>query len=162
MGQTGHNGRRWFQRGVRPSGIRDQRHEAVYLFGAACPERDTANGLVLRVVSTAATQAFLDELAMHIADDAHAVVIMDRAGIRRATRASFSNRARRRSSSEGMSVRKGMAAGIGVSSLSPKANTPTPNFTNRASQYFAGLVLRIFDCFKGVIPGVHTEEGTDA
>ncbi|MEZ5825086.1 MAG: transposase [Geminicoccaceae bacterium] len=77
--QTGRTGRRWYQRGVRPSGIRDRRHEAVYLFGAACPERDTAIGLVLPVVSTAAMQAFLDELAMHIADGAHAVVIMDRA-----------------------------------------------------------------------------------
>ena len=37
-------------------------------------------GLVLPVVSTAAMQAFLDELATHVADDAQAVVIMDRAG----------------------------------------------------------------------------------
>ncbi|MEZ5823876.1 MAG: transposase [Geminicoccaceae bacterium] len=79
IGQTGRNGRRWIPARRPPVGIRDRRHEAVYLFGAACPERDTAIGLVLPVVSTAAMQAFLDELATHVEDGAHAVVIMDRA-----------------------------------------------------------------------------------
>jgi len=80
IGQTGRNGRRWYQRGVRPIGLRDHRHEAVYLFGAACPERDAACGLVLPVVSTEAMQLFLDELSGHVATDAHALVIMDKAG----------------------------------------------------------------------------------
>jgi hypothetical protein len=29
----------WFQSGIRPNSVKDQRHSAVYLFGAVCPER---------------------------------------------------------------------------------------------------------------------------
>ena len=38
-----------------------QVHTAVYLFGAVCPERDAAFGLVLPVVSTDVMQTFLDQ-----------------------------------------------------------------------------------------------------
>jgi hypothetical protein len=55
VGQTGRVCRRWFERGVRPRGVRDLRHEAVYLFGAVCPERDAGVALVLPSVSAAAT-----------------------------------------------------------------------------------------------------------
>ena len=56
------------------------RHQALYLFGAVCPARDEAVALVLPDVSTAAMQAMLDELSKAVELDAHAVVIMDRAG----------------------------------------------------------------------------------
>jgi hypothetical protein len=61
-GQTGRVCRRWFERGMRPRDVRDLRHQAVYLFGAVCPERDTGVALVLPAVSAAAMQAMLDEL----------------------------------------------------------------------------------------------------
>jgi hypothetical protein len=51
-----------------------------YLFGAACPERDAAFGLVLPIVSTGAMQAFLDQFSEEIATEAHALLVMDRAG----------------------------------------------------------------------------------
>src|SRR6478609_471082 len=60
VGQTGRTCRRWFEKGIRPRGRRDLRHEAVYLFGAACPERDHGVALVLPEVSAAAMQAMLD------------------------------------------------------------------------------------------------------
>jgi transposase len=60
--------------------VRDLRHQAVYLFGAVCPERDAGVALVLPTVSAAAMQATLDELSQAVAPDAHAVVLMDRAG----------------------------------------------------------------------------------
>ena len=47
--------------------MKDQRHTAVYLFGAVCPERDTAFDLVLPIVSTSAMQAFLDQLSVQVA-----------------------------------------------------------------------------------------------
>ncbi len=53
--------RRWYEKGIRPRGRRDLRHEAVYLFGAVCPERDLGVALVLPEVSAAAMQAMLDE-----------------------------------------------------------------------------------------------------
>ena len=65
---------------MRPRGVRDLRHQAVYLFGAVCPERDAGVALVLPTVSAAAMQATLDELAQAVSPGAHAVVLMDRAG----------------------------------------------------------------------------------
>ncbi len=80
IGQTGRNCHRWFQKGNRPTGVKDQRHTAVYLFGAVCPERDAAFGLVLPIVSTDVMQTFLDQLSGQVAPGAHALLIMDRAG----------------------------------------------------------------------------------
>ena len=65
---------------MRPRGVRDLRHEAAYLFGAVCPARDAGVALVLPAVSAAAMQAMLDELGQAVAPDAHAIVLMDRAG----------------------------------------------------------------------------------
>lgn len=65
---------------MRPRGVRDLRHEAVYLFGAVCPERDAGVALVLPTVSAAAMQAMLDELSQAVSPGARAVVLMDRAG----------------------------------------------------------------------------------
>jgi hypothetical protein len=65
---------------MRPRGVRDLRHQAVYLFGAVCPERDAGVALILPSVSAAAMQAMLDELSAAVAPGAHAVVLMDRAG----------------------------------------------------------------------------------
>jgi transposase len=80
VGQTGRLSRRWFERGVRPRGVRDLRHQAAYLLGAVCPERNAGVALVLPSVSTAAMQAMLDELGQAVAPGAHAVVLMDCAG----------------------------------------------------------------------------------
>ena len=80
VGQTGRTCRRWFEKGIRPRGRRDLRHEAVYLFGAVCPERDHGVALVLPEVSAAAMQAMLDELGPAVTPGTHAVVILDRAG----------------------------------------------------------------------------------
>lgn len=65
---------------MRPRGKRDLRHQAVYLFGAVCPERDTGVALVLPTVGTTAMQAMLDELSQAVTPGAQAVVVMDRAG----------------------------------------------------------------------------------
>jgi hypothetical protein len=66
VGQTGRVCRRWYQKGLRPRGVRDLRHEAVYLFGAVCPERDAGVALVLPTVSAAAMQAMLEELSQAV------------------------------------------------------------------------------------------------
>ena len=60
--------------------LQDQRHTAVYLFGAVCPERDAAFGLVLPIVGADVMQTFLDRLGGQVAAGAHALLIMDRAG----------------------------------------------------------------------------------
>jgi hypothetical protein len=63
VGQTGRACQRWFERGMRPRGVRDLRHQAVYLFGAVCLERDVGVALVLPTVGAAALEAMLVELA---------------------------------------------------------------------------------------------------
>jgi putative transposase len=80
VGQTGLLCRRWYQRGLRPRGVRDLRQQAAYLFGAVCPEPHAGVALVLPTVGAAAMQVRLDELSQAVATDAHAVVLMDRAG----------------------------------------------------------------------------------
>ena len=60
--------------------MRDLRHQAVYLFGAVCPERDAGVALVPPSVSAAAMQVMLDELSAALAPGAYSVVLMDRAG----------------------------------------------------------------------------------
>ena len=75
VGQTGRVCRRWYQKGMRPRGVRDLRHQAVCLFGAVCPvgwlpgatsggrpgaPTDAGVALVLPTVSAAAMQAMLD------------------------------------------------------------------------------------------------------
>ena len=56
------------------------RHKAAWIFGAVCPARDTGVALVLPVATTEAMQAFLDELALAVPADRHAVLLIDRAG----------------------------------------------------------------------------------
>jgi transposase InsO family protein len=80
VGPTGRLCRRWFEKGMRPRGVRDLRHQAAYRFGAVCPERDAGVALVLPTVSAAAMQAMLDELGQAVSPGAHGVVLMDRAG----------------------------------------------------------------------------------
>src|SRR4051795_5908545 len=63
VGQKGGVTHVWYQKGVRPRGVRQQGFSSAYLFGAVCPERGEGVALVLPEVSTAAMGVFLAELA---------------------------------------------------------------------------------------------------
>lgn len=80
MGQQGTLTRIWARRGTRPRAPRDTRYQWAYLFGAVCPARGTAAGLVLPFVNTAAMNAHLAEIARTVAPGAHALLILDGAG----------------------------------------------------------------------------------
>ncbi len=80
MGQQGTLTRIWARRGTRPRAPRDTRYKWSYIFGAACPARGTAAGLVLPYVNTEAMQLHLAEIAKSVATGAHALLIMDGAG----------------------------------------------------------------------------------
>jgi hypothetical protein len=58
IGQKGRTTHVWYQKGVRPPGVREHRFASVHLFGAVCPERDAGVALVLPEVSTAAMNLF--------------------------------------------------------------------------------------------------------
>jgi len=80
IGQKNGITRRWARRGTRPVASKDQRTKSVYLFGAVCPAEGKGAGLVLPWCNTDAMSAHLAEISLHVAPDAHAVVILDQAG----------------------------------------------------------------------------------
>lgn len=80
VGQQGTLTRIWARRGTRPRAPRDTRYKWSYIFGAACPARGTAAGLVLPYVNTEAMELHLAEIARTVAPGAHALLIMDGAG----------------------------------------------------------------------------------
>jgi transposase len=80
VGQKNGLVRQWSRRGTRPRQPADQRYENVYLFGAICPARGTGAALALPNADTEAMQLHLNEISRHVADGAHAVLLMDLAG----------------------------------------------------------------------------------
>lgn len=76
----------WARTGSRPRLPADQRYANAYLFGAICPARGTGAALMLPLANTDAMQLHLEAIADTIAPDAHAVVLMDRAGWHKADR----------------------------------------------------------------------------
>jgi hypothetical protein len=80
VGQKGRAGFRWWVRGERPRGLRDRRFGRASLSGAVRPATGGDFALVLPEVSTAAMPTFLERFAGDLAEDAHAVLVPDRAG----------------------------------------------------------------------------------
>lgn len=80
IGQKNKITRRWARRGTRPRAPKDQRFQYAYIFGAICPERGVAAGLVLPWCDTEAMALHLQEISQAIAPGAHAAVVLDRAG----------------------------------------------------------------------------------
>ncbi|MCA3640970.1 MAG: IS630 family transposase, partial [Methylobacterium sp.] len=80
IGQKNGLVRQWARRGTRPRQPADQRYESAYLFGAICPARGVGAALALPFADTEAMQLHIDEIALHVARNAHAVLLLDRAG----------------------------------------------------------------------------------
>ena len=80
FGQRGTLSRIWAEKGRRPRVVRQQQFNAAYLFGAVCPQEDKAVALVMPYANSEAMQYHLNSISEAIADDKHAVILMDRAG----------------------------------------------------------------------------------
>jgi putative transposase len=80
IGQKNKITRRWARRGTRPSAPRDQRTRSTYIFGAVCPARGSAAGLILPRCNTAAMALHLAEISRTVTPGAHAVLLLDQAG----------------------------------------------------------------------------------
>ena len=80
VGQQGTLTRIWAKRGTRPRAVRDTRYTWAYVFGAVCPGRAIAAGLVLPFANTNAMNAHLAEIARTVNPGAHAVLVLDGAG----------------------------------------------------------------------------------
>jgi hypothetical protein len=70
----------WAPRGTRPRAPRDRRYAWAYLFGAVCPERAIGAALVLPYANAEAMRLHLAEISRHVAQGAHAVLVLDGAG----------------------------------------------------------------------------------
>ena len=79
-GQQGTLTRVWAKRGSRPRAPRDTRYEWTCRFGAVCPGRGAAAGLILAFVNTAAMNAHLAEIARTVEPGVHASLVLDGAG----------------------------------------------------------------------------------
>ena len=79
VGQRGTLTRTWAIKGTRPRLARQQQFEYVYLFGAVCPARDEAVGLVMPVVNTKAMLIHLEHISAKIPEGRHAILVLDRA-----------------------------------------------------------------------------------
>jgi transposase len=80
VGQQGTLTRVWAERGSRPSMVRDNRRQSVYLYGAICPARGVAAAIVMPGVDTSSMNEHLSQISLTIAPKAHAVLICDGAG----------------------------------------------------------------------------------
>lgn len=79
VGQRGTVTRTWAKKGTRPRLARQQQFEYAYVFGAVCPARDKAVGLVMPVVNTEAMLAHLEHISIQIPEGRHAVIVLDKA-----------------------------------------------------------------------------------
>ena len=80
VGQQGTLARVWAKRGTRPRAPRDTRYQWTCIFGAVCPERGVAAGLVMPFADTGAMNGHLVEISRTVAPGAHAVLVLDGAG----------------------------------------------------------------------------------
>ena len=80
IGQKNGQVRQWAKRGTRPCQPADQRYDNAYLFGAICPARGVGAALALPYADADMMQLHLDEISCNVAEGAHAVLLLDRAG----------------------------------------------------------------------------------
>ncbi len=79
VGQQGRLTRIWGEKGKRQRIPKDMRFEYSYIYGAVCPQRDTAEAIVICSVSKTAMQLHLNAISQRIPEDRHGVLLMDRA-----------------------------------------------------------------------------------
>jgi hypothetical protein len=80
IGQKGRVCHIWWKRGERPLGLCDKRFTFAYIFAAVEPGTDNAFALMMPYADTAAMQSFLDRFSETLAEDEHAVMVLDQAG----------------------------------------------------------------------------------
>ncbi len=80
IGQKNKITRRWARRGTRPRAAHDQRTKWAYIFGAICPAKGKAAGLIMPYCNRQAMNEHLAEISKTVDPNAHAVVLLDQAG----------------------------------------------------------------------------------
>ena len=80
VGQQGSLSRMWAIKGTRPRVVRQQQFKYTYIFGAVCPARDEAVGLILPYANTATMLIHLEHISSKIPEGKHAILVLDQAG----------------------------------------------------------------------------------
>jgi len=80
IGQQGSLTRMWALKGTRPRVVRQQQFRYTYIFGAVCPARDEAVGLVLPYANTDTMTIHLEHISAKVPKGRHAVIVLDQAG----------------------------------------------------------------------------------
>lgn len=80
VGQHGTLTRLWVPTGTRPRVVRQQQYDSAYVFGAVCPARDKAVGLVLPGANTEAMALHLQAISSALPPGRYALVVVDGAG----------------------------------------------------------------------------------
>ena len=80
IGQKGRNGHRWWPKGERAPGLADKHFVSTYLYAAVRPTTDDAFALVLPEVNANTMDVFIDRFAARLAQNTHAIVLLDQAG----------------------------------------------------------------------------------
>lgn len=80
VGQQGTVTRLWAIKGTRPRIVRQQQFKYTYIFGAVCPARDEAVGLVLPYANMKTMEMHLEHISMKIPKGRHGVIVLDQAG----------------------------------------------------------------------------------
>ena len=79
VGRQGSITRRWAEKGTRPRAVRRRQFISSCIFGAVCPARGEAVGLVLPHADTEAMKLHIREISEQVPEGRHALVIADRA-----------------------------------------------------------------------------------
>jgi transposase len=80
VGQNGTHAYIWAPVGSRPLMVRDNRHEAAYLFGAICPARGVGAAMITPHANIEAMNLHLAEISTQVSAGAIAGLICDGAG----------------------------------------------------------------------------------
>lgn len=80
VGQQGSQYRIWAKRGSRPRVVKQQQFLSQYIFGAVCPERKNAVGIVVPYANSETFLLHLQEISQQIPQGRHAVLVIDQAG----------------------------------------------------------------------------------
>jgi transposase len=78
--QQGTVTRLWAIKGTRPRVVRQQQFNYTYIFGAVCPGRDEAVGLIMPYANSDTMQIHLKHISAKIPPGRHAIVVLDQAG----------------------------------------------------------------------------------
>lgn len=80
FGQHGTITRVWVKAGSRPPAIRQTRYDYLYVFSAVCPRTGDSAGLVTPTANAGTMNPFLAQFSGELPADAHAVMVLHRAG----------------------------------------------------------------------------------